>query len=187
MNIRIIRKSENVITRWSGGTTSQVYIYPENASYADRNFIFRLSMANAEMSDSVYTVLPGVKRYLVSLSGESTVVHEKECVHLEPYGTVDCFIGDTHTEAHGAIRDFNLMLKGADGDMSVLREKELYIDPSFDFYALYADDMASLCVYNKTYDLDPGDCILLTELSSEKITFSKGTGRVILCRIKLGQ
>ena len=185
MNIRIIRADECVTTRWSGGTTTQVYIFPEDGSYAERKFLFRLSMANAEVEDSVYTELPGVTRYLVSLCGECDVVHEGRAVHLSPFGTVDCFAGDIHTEAHGAIRDFNLMLKGeASGAMSVLHESSIELTYDYTHYALYAWDDAQISIDGADYALEKGDCLLITDCHPQKAYIPEGTGKIILCRIK---
>lgn len=188
MKTRIINAEDNIVTRWSGGTTSQVYIYPENAVYAERNFLFRLSMANAEVDNSVYTQLAGVKRYLVALEGESDIIHEKDTVHLAPFGIVDCFSGEEHTEAHGAIRDFNLMLKdGADGDMSVVTSENITIDSSFYYYAIYVDTDLKICCDKDTFSLKKGDCLLVSDVTSPKNLHLDTLGSAILCRIAFAE
>ena len=59
---RIIRKGELPVSRWSGGTTTQLAIWPEGAVYAERNFVWRVSSARVETQESEFTSLPGVAR-----------------------------------------------------------------------------------------------------------------------------
>ena len=64
-------------TNWSGGTTTQLYIYPPTADYAKRNFKFRLSTAKVEAEKSDFTSLPGISRQLMILDGDLTITHQK--------------------------------------------------------------------------------------------------------------
>ena len=41
-----------IISKWSGGTNTQVAIAPEGAVYADRDFLWRLSSARVELEHS---------------------------------------------------------------------------------------------------------------------------------------
>ena len=74
---------------WSGGTTTELFIYPEGATYEDRNFKFRLSIATVESETSEFTPLAGVKRTLMLLHGELTLKHEGQ---YEKHGlSAECF------------------------------------------------------------------------------------------------
>lgn len=187
MNIKIIRTSDNTVSKWSGGTTSQVYIYPENAEYSKRNFLFRLSMAAADIEDSVYTHLCGVTRYIVSLNGTAELIHSGERkVRLEPFGKVDCFDGGEYTEAHGAIVDFNMMLSGgAEGEMLVVNASRQKITPDMTHTALFAYEKCVIAIDGRAYELNAGDCILFTDIKdSVYADIHCGTMRIIRCNIK---
>ena len=115
----LVKKAEDFITsKWSGGSTTELYIYPPQSLYREGNFKCRISSATVEVEKSDFTSLPGVKRYLSIFSGELKMIHgEKEEVILEPF-EVDCFDGGVPTVSYGKVVDFNLMLKnGADGEM----------------------------------------------------------------------
>ena len=73
---RIIRKGELPVSRWSGGTTTQLAIWPEGAVYAERNFVWRVSSARVETQESEFTSLPGVARCLMVLDGTLHLEHE---------------------------------------------------------------------------------------------------------------
>lgn len=117
----IIRKGDLVSAEWSGGVTTQLAIYPEGASYATRDFAWRVSTATVEAESSEFTLLPGVARILMVLEGEMRLVHDgvRE-VALGRFGQ-DSFDGGSHTESFGRVRDFNLMMgEGCTGSVEAL-------------------------------------------------------------------
>ena len=120
MNASItVRNAEQYQTSvWSGGTTTQLFIYPEDGDYKEGTFQARISSATVELQKSSFTSLPGVKRYLMTLKGHLDMIHGVNTkAELEPY-EVDCFDGGVPTVSYGKVTDFNLMLKnGADGRM----------------------------------------------------------------------
>lgn len=130
----MVKKAEDFITsKWSGGSTTELYIYPPKAVYKEGNFKCRISSATVEVDKSEFTSLPGVKRYLSIFSGELKMIHGEDTeVNLKPY-EVDCFDGGVPTVSYGKVVDFNLMLKnGADGKMRAenLQERErLLLNP----------------------------------------------------------
>lgn len=109
--MRLITKNQQAVSNWSGGTTRQIFIYPEGSDYAARQFDFRISSATVDCESSTFTPLPGVHRHLMILDGTL------ELVHLDRYKKTlevldqDEFEGDWHTLSFGKVVDFNLMLK----------------------------------------------------------------------------
>lgn len=109
MKHKIILPEEQTRTAWSGGTTTQLFIYPEDASYALRNFGFRLSTATVEIPVSDFTALPGFARKLMLISGTIVISHNNEPgKQLHPYET-ETFMGHWQTKAVGTCTDFNLI------------------------------------------------------------------------------
>ena len=45
MDIKIISKSDFIVNNWSGGKTTELFIYPKGASLSKRDFICRISSA----------------------------------------------------------------------------------------------------------------------------------------------
>ncbi len=118
----IIVKKENLCsTAWSGGVTTQLAIYPEDASYADRNFLWRISTATVEAEKSDFTILPNVSRILMVLEGTLRLIYNgSHEVTLHRFGQ-DSFSGGWNTESIGRVRDFNLMMKeGCTGSIEAL-------------------------------------------------------------------
>lgn len=119
--MRIIKNADLKTTTWSGGTTTQLFLFPEGSSYEKRDFLFRISTATVEQEESVFTSLPGFKRKLMVLEGELLIKHkghyEKK---LKPFDQ-DEFDGGWETGAQGRVTDFNLMIaKGISGDLEAI-------------------------------------------------------------------
>ena len=129
-HIKVIKKEKLSISKWSGGTTTQLYIYPENELYENRNFKFRISSAKVDLEESTFTKLPNIKRKIMILDGKLKLVHENHHeITLEKFDQ-DTFYGDWNTKSYGKVTDFNLMLnKNTDGIIEHINlENEKAID-----------------------------------------------------------
>ena len=190
MKMRVITEENMNTTEWSGGKTTEMLIYPQSSTYAERNFRFRISSATVEEESSIFTELPGIERHLVVLDGEIDLKIENQEFHLAPFESI-VFQGGDKTSSRGKCVDFNLMLNGCRGNLEVFTIEET-IHSSIDahemcmFYTYESD----LKVKNETEVLDvPRKGLLLVEntgMDTEKITLcgKKGT-RVIGVKIQV--
>lgn len=123
-NVQIIRTNQYQTSKWSGGTTTQLLIYPKDANYSDRNFKWRISSAKVEVEESIFTHLPGISRILMVINGEMNLEHEgRHKIVLGPFEQ-DSFMGDWTTKSFGKVTDFNLMMgEGCTGNMEALSLK----------------------------------------------------------------
>ncbi len=98
-------------TRWSGGTTTQFLIFPRDAEYAGRDFLWRVSSAVVADAESDFTALPDYDRYITPVKGAMTLYRDgKEPVRLGAYDIL-AFDGGEPVHSVGACTDFNLMLR----------------------------------------------------------------------------
>ena len=96
-------------TNWSGGTTSQLFIFPEDAVFAQKNFDFRISTATIEAEESTFTPLPNYNRLLANLEGNLEIIHQgKYSKKLQKFEN-DRFHGSWQTSSKGKARDFNVI------------------------------------------------------------------------------
>jgi environmental stress-induced protein Ves len=144
MGLIIIPGSQQVTSSWSGGTTTQLFIYPENASYPDRNFLFRISTATIEADESVFTKLPGISRKIMILKGTLKLEHTgKYTKILHPFDS-DSFEGDWETKGYGKVTDFNLMMTGKLG--GTVYVKFLKKDETIQFQSISGKEFTGLYV-----------------------------------------
>ena len=104
-------------SKWSGGETTELFIYPGDAQYKKRDFLFRISRATIPKEKSSFTKLPGVDRKLLLLSGETKLSFPvtEQILSIDEQVTFD---GDWDTTSEGEATDFNLMLQnGAQGSV----------------------------------------------------------------------
>lgn len=109
----IIRSNVQKTSLWSGGKTTEIFIYPETAEYGKRDFDCRISTATVEVETSTFTPLPGIQRHLLILEGEMRLQHDEgEWLTLKPYIN-HIFDGGQHIVSEGKVRDFNVMVSEA--------------------------------------------------------------------------
>lgn len=112
MSIKIIKRQEQQTSEWSGGTTTQLYIFPEESSYLDKTFNFRISSAKVEVEESTFTKLEGISRDIMVLDGELKLMHNGRYSKLLKQFSTEQFQGDWDTISQGKVIDFNLMTRG---------------------------------------------------------------------------
>lgn len=143
---RLFKEDDYITTEWSGGKTTQLFIYPEDSSYKELNFKFRLSSATVELEKSEFTKLEGVYRFITPLDNELKLTHtHKNYISLKPFEIYE-FDGGLDTTSYGRVRDFNLMLmNGIKGklesiyiDKEYLLVEEISSDFKEVFYFIYA-------------------------------------------------
>lgn len=176
--IKIIKKDELSSSKWSGGTTTQLYIYPENELYENRNFTFRISSAKVDLEESTFTKLPNIKRRIMILDGKLKLIHENHhSVTLEKFQQ-DTFYGDWNTKSYGKVTDFNLMLNdNADGFIEYINlENEKIINPYKNdkynnttevFYCIRGK--INISINNEREQLEAGDVAIIKNIYNLEI------------------
>lgn len=109
--VKIIHDKDYKTSNWSGGTTTELAIYPVNSDYKNLDFKWRLSSAKVELEESTFTYLPNTNRFILSLDNPLKLQHDNtEIISLNPF-EVHNFSGEWNTKSFGKVRDFNLMLR----------------------------------------------------------------------------
>ncbi len=179
INYKIIKNETHKISKWSGGETTELMIFPENSIYSEKKFKWRISTATVVNEESKFTYMNNYYRHLMVLSGKVKLVHkEYHSVNLEPFDK-DFFHGDWNTKSFGCCTDFNLMLrKGVVGNLSttpvkedmhlanLIKEGKWYITTIF-----YALEDYTTFIIKKDYKeyvyetLDKGDLIVFSSIN----------------------
>lgn len=107
VHIHAFRDARTAI--WPGGETTEMFIYPGSAQYADRDFDFRISTATIEVETSEFTSLPAYNRLLAVLEGKLELVHEGHYSRQLDVFESDRFHGSWKTLSTGKARDFNVI------------------------------------------------------------------------------
>ncbi len=166
-------------TTWSGGTTTELFIYPGTANYQNRDFDFRISTASVEVEQSDFTALPGYSRKLMVLEGVVTLNHEGHHSKKLYKFDVDEFEGAWKTTSKGRCIDFNLMTKtGISGSISgqALNEGntlEKELDNKDQWFFLYLlTGKLQLSLNANTEIVNKGDCVMIENESDVRLVLS---------------
>lgn len=111
MKVNIFESENFKIRKWSGGTTTELFIWPANSDYSQQNFDFRLSSASVETEESVFTAFPAYMRHLSILEGEIKIMHKDKYEKILKPNDFDTFSGNWNTKSYGKAIDFNLIIK----------------------------------------------------------------------------
>lgn len=170
MKCKIIRKNVINTGLWSGGSTSQLYMYPENGDYGTRNFQWRISTATVEVEKSNFTKLPGVNRILMILDGQLALEHRgHHKINLKPLEQ-DYFQGDWETTSFGRVTDFNLMFKEGYSGKVVAFDDKAAVDLS-KHYAITGETSLVLYIYKGSFTLkdmilESGDVLVISDIDT---------------------
>jgi len=156
MAIRILKEEDFVKTNWSGGTTTQLFIFPPESNFTDRNFDIRISCASVDVEESDFTPLPGYDRKLMVLEGQLEINHSGHHSSTLKKFEQDHFKGDWQTKSKGKVKDFNVIYKPG-------------IEPTI-----------------FTLDVLKGENILIENLSKTLVFVNKGRGELSELNITKG-
>lgn len=193
MSFSIIPAKDFKTINWSGGTSTQLFIYPETAKYELRDFDFRLSTAKVEVEQSDFTSLPGISRKIMILDGQIEISHKNHYNKKLNKFDIDAFEGDWQTSSIGLCTDFNLMTKGkTKGELSSLsilqgQTTDYPIPPMHSkvFIYLYTGKV-SFNLEQSDHILNQGELLVLDNLINVKLKFTaQENSRLIISKILL--
>ncbi|AJA70736.1 HutD family protein [Myroides odoratimimus] len=173
MTIEVIKKEEITASIWSGGKTNEYVIYPRDAKYVDKDFIFRISSATIEAVPSEFTRFDGYRRYLSMLEGDLKLYrHGKE----EYYTTNTLFSFDSEEDitSYSLGKDFNLMLHRSIKD-EVVQISADALNTSVLYLFIFALVDCLVVINDISYSIQQYDCLLIIneEYASIKITLDQ--------------
>lgn len=119
---RIISKDRVKKRLWSGGTVNQLFIYPENADFEQKDFVFQVSTATVDVEESLFTFFDNYDRIIMTTDNEFVLVHNDQEEIVLGKNEPHLFYGGDKTQGKGKVNDFNLIMKRGvcRGDVMVL-------------------------------------------------------------------
>ncbi len=175
--IYIIKKSNIKPNFWTGGKTFEYYIYPKDADYVDKNFLFRISSASIEKTPSVFTNFEHYHRYLVMLNSDLEIIRNTQ---LELYRELEIFqfSSEDHISSLALGQDFNLMVSDQikKSSLQIIRAEK---NMTQDFIFCFAIKNTDVVIEEKRFFLETNDLLIIENLqhystkihSSERIIF----------------
>lgn len=181
---KIIRKEDTKTIEWSGGTTRELFIYPENSNYKAKDFLFRLSVATIEVPTSIFTPLEGIRRTTLILDGEIELTHDGHYSKTLKALEQDSYDGGWKTSCKGTCADFNLMLREhTEGTVQIANEMNL---TNFNFkdsckYLIYVLE-GTLTINQETVNKE--DAVVF-DANDPYISLESDNVKLILCEVQL--
>lgn len=193
MEYEVIRKDSLTPSEWSGGTTTEIAIYPRSSRYIDRQFDYRISTAHVEVEESKFTSLPGYDRILMCLEGKVGLIHKGHHTSQLLPMDADEFKGDWETMSQGTCTDFNLIFdQNLHGAMARIKcNQNLLVDFVGGHFYIYSPfDRVTVALADHDVILNGGDALFLPlgDLAMSEVIMkieSQLPSNVIACHVKL--
>jgi environmental stress-induced protein Ves len=186
MIIEHIKAADLTTHNWSGGTTTQLVIYPKDSDYKKQNFQFRISTATVEADESDFTKLSGVSRKLMILNGEIDIEHKgKYSKNIKKFDQ-DEFSGDWETKSYGKATDFNLMtvgnIKNEIDAFIITNTTIIHTNSEYNYYGFYVyNGTPEFSINESKFKANKGDFIQI--ISPNNTIILKGKSEIILAKI----
>jgi environmental stress-induced protein Ves len=107
--MKLVTKECQKVSEWTGGTTSELLIFPENSTVSKQNFDYRISTAKVLVEKSEFTSFPNFNRKLAILEGKLKIQHNQSAWYFLESGDQTEFSGDWKTKSEGQVVDFNVI------------------------------------------------------------------------------
>ena len=178
-------------SKWSGGNTYELAIYPEKADYLDRDFLWRLSSADSDKEESSFTKLPDYDRILMVLDGSVVLAHGEERTASLGAWESDAFDGAIKTKCFGQLKkDYNLIYrKGTRGRMELIEltnegqhvacasegSRSIGLYSAEGYTVVSADGKTDMLKEGQqmVLELEPGENVALTVMGEGKCIFTE--------------
>ena len=185
MKEKIITKEDFITTKWAGGETTQLAIYPEDANFSQKDFLWRVSSATFTSTESKFSDFSGYQRYILPLEGKLRISHEglynRE---LDKY-EVEYFDGSWSTFSENTLdcRDYNFIVKSGNlAKMQILKEGDDYLLKSSEIVTVFSmnDFVLDLCNHGEKRDINGFSLFVLETDDDEKISITRANSPVII-------
>lgn len=192
MRWKIIDKEDFKVTKWAGGETRQLAIYPEDAIFSDKNFLWRVSSATFTSTESKFSDFTGYQRYILPLEGELAVSHEG-LYHrvLEKY-EVEYFDGSWTTFSRNSLdcKDYNFIVRNGNlAKLQILSRGDEYSLKGLEIVTIFSMDdfVISLQASEEEIDIKASSLLVLEVDDEEEISIISADSPLILTEFFLNK
>jgi environmental stress-induced protein Ves len=181
----IFKKEDFKVTKWAGGETNQLAIYPYDADFSERDFLWRVSSATFTSTSSEFSNFNGFQRYILPLKGKLNLYHEKLYERKLSEFEVEYFDGSWKTLSKNTLdcMDYNFIVKnGNTAKLQIIGEKEEYILKSSYVMTLFSLNNFEIEIegFDETRKVDGSSLFVIENDKERKAKITKVTSPVIL-------
>ena len=144
-------------------------------------FNIRISTATVDVESSTFTRLEGVTRCITPLGAGFTLTIGDGEPEFIPHGAVKRFNGAENVACAGRGRDLNLMLKGAEGELIMLKTGEAHRIERCEFVFAYSVEGGKLSFGDACIHAGAGEFFRLTSDKEETVNPS-GETAIFCCK-----
>ena len=164
-----IRAADMKTSDWSGGRTTEIFIHPEGASAAARDFEIRVSTATVDLDETAFSDYSGYIRRIMPIEGCFDLTFDgQDRLPLERFDATT-FDGGRCVRSVGRCRDFNLIHRPRWlGGLRTIGGNDAFDCPAPGFSGVYALSEQLEVALERTGEktiavtLARGDCLIVS-------------------------
>ncbi len=190
MKEKYVKEREFVTTKWAGGETTQLAIYPDNAVFSNKDFLWRISSATFTSTESTFSDFTGYQRYILPLEGELNLKHNGLYERILKKYDVEFFDGSWTTFSKNTLdcRDYNFIVKnGCLSKMQILSDGNEYLIKKSEIVTFFSRNRFTLELENccEKRELEGFSLYIIETCGDEKIKISNATLPIIITEFRL--
>lgn len=174
MKERHIKSDDFVTTKWAGGETTQLAIYPYDSVFSNKDFLWRISSATFTSTESKFSDFTGYQRYILPLQGELLLKHDGLYDRKLKKYDVEYFDGSWTTFSKNSTdcRDYNFIVKsGCLYKMQILKAGEEYLLKKSEIVTFFSENEFNLefINYSEKRKVEGFSLYIIETMDDEKV------------------
>lgn len=163
MKYVLTTQEDFIVSQWSGGETTQVFISPLDAHYKVGEFDVRISSATILLEHSEFSKLDGYDRIICTLDNSIKIKHNHNTSKLLNQYEWHNFSGEDVTESFGKCTDFNVIYKrGLRVETCWLAQDKLCFNDNIN-YILYFTQEVMIELDNQVLTVPKNSCLYIEQ------------------------
>lgn len=185
MRVRILTKENFIKSKWEGGETTQLAIYPEGSHLSKRDFKWRISTATFTGTESRFSDFTGFKRFLLPVYGEISINHKGHYMKTLNAYEIDSFDGSWESNSYNSpdCRDYNFIVKeGHQAGLIIAELDKAYTFNKSSSVTLYSLGPFEICINenNRLIQIDGESLVYIETEKDLELSVSKMNKPVII-------
>ncbi|MBP2029000.1 environmental stress-induced protein Ves [Acetoanaerobium pronyense] len=185
----IFKKEDFKVTKWAGGETTQLAIYPYDADFSERNFLWRVSSATFTSTSSEFSNFNGFQRYILPLKGKLNLYHEKLYERKLSEFEAEYFDGGWKTVSENTLdcMDYNFIVKnGSNAKLQIIGQEGYILKPSHIVTMFSLDELEiEIEGFDEIRKVDGFSLFVIENDKERKAKITKATSPVIVTEFEL--
>ena len=187
MQIRKLDSSQYKRTQWKNGrgSTTEFFIFPQESSVQENNFLWRASSARVE-EKGPFSIFTGYHRYLAILEGQGLILQFEDRKEIIRGNVILKFLGGEKVESSlidGPVVDFNFIVDEKLGSAKIHFGQDSQQLSMSSFFILNLSSRLFVEVQGQNFELKSNESLVADGKSTAEVILKSVNSKYLLAQI----